>query len=144
MVYLEGIRDYQKGFVKEIEQQDDARDGVFAMIRYHLKWIEKNKDWATFLFHKRNAEFMDETKEEFDNLNAVFFGTLLNWFRKHMKAGTIRPLPLDLCYPILMGTSQEYGRFFISGKIDTDMDRAIKDLSQVAWNSLRADALNEL
>ncbi len=63
-VYIEGIRDYQEGFVSALEEQEHARDGIFAVVNYHLKWVEKNPEWAVYLFQKRYAEFMGSTEGE--------------------------------------------------------------------------------
>ncbi len=45
-VYLEGIRDYQTGFLGILQKQEKAREGIFTLIKYHLKWVEKNPSWA--------------------------------------------------------------------------------------------------
>ncbi|OHD65850.1 MAG: TetR family transcriptional regulator [Spirochaetes bacterium RBG_13_51_14] len=137
-VYLEGIRDYQQGFVQELEGHDRARDGVFAIVRFHLTWVERNPDWARFLFQKRYAEFMGDTEEEFSRLNAEFMARVSGWFRKHIGTGSIRRLPPDLYPAIMLGPCQEYSRIYLSGHHATPVKDAVKEIGDAVWLALGA------
>ena len=35
-LHVEGLRDYQAGFLRELQRHRDARSGVQAVVRYHL------------------------------------------------------------------------------------------------------------
>ncbi len=135
-VYIEGIRDYQEGFVAALEEQEHARDGIFAVINYHLRWVERNPDWTVYLFQKCYAEFMGSTEEEVDCLNAEFLSRCAKWFARHVKAGRLRRLPPDLYGAILIGPCMEYVRQYVSGQARTPIDRAIQELALAAWRSL--------
>jgi AcrR family transcriptional regulator len=135
-VYFEGIRDYQRGFLAILEKQQRPRGGIFAMIEYHLRWVEAHPDWARFLFQKRRAEFMDKTKEEFDRLNQEFIGRTWAWFQHHIKAGSIRNLAPDFFISILLGACQEFTRQYLSGNASSNLDQAIQELGRAAWRAL--------
>ena len=107
-IYLEGIREYQAGMIEALLQEESAREGIIAIVRYHLMWVKQNPDWARFLFQKRHAEYMDDTEDEMKRLNAVLFQNMAVWFQKYIKAGKIRPLPHDLMMALLLGPCQEY------------------------------------
>ena len=135
-VYLEGIHDYQAGFLATLEQQQRARSGIVAVIEYHLRWVEGHPDWARFLFQKRRAEFMDTTNDDFDRLNKEFIGRAAAWFRHHIKAGSLRPLAPDVFISILLGPCQEFSRQYLSGYARSALDQAIHELARAAWRAL--------
>lgn len=135
-VYIEGIRDYQEGFVSALEEQEHARDGIFAVVNYHLKWVEKNPDWTVYLFQKRYAEFMGSTEGEVERLNMEFTSHCAKWFSKQVRAGKLRRLPADLYGAILIGPCMEYSRLYLSGQARTPIDQAILEFASIAWGSL--------
>ncbi len=136
-VYLEGIQDYQTGFLDILQKQEKAREGIFALIKYHLKWVENNPDWARFLLQKRHAEFMGATADEFSSLNKVFMKVCATWFGRHIESGILRPLPKELYISILLGPCQEYSRMLVSGVITKPgISRAANALGLAAWRAL--------
>lgn len=42
-IYLEGIRDYQAGMIDALSGQNSTRQGIFAIVRYHLVWMQHPK-----------------------------------------------------------------------------------------------------
>lgn len=138
-VYLEGIRDYQDGLVRELELHDSAREGVKAVVHFHLKWVERNPDWARFLFQQRHAMFMTDSEGEFALLNADFIARMSAWFRKRINAGEIRKLSPDLYPAVLLGPCQEYARIYLTGSPVTRMKEAADVLAGAAWTALAPD-----
>ena len=137
-VYLEGIADYQTGFMEELERHQDARKGIMAIIRFYLKWVEQHPDWSRFLFQKRYAEFIGERKEELNRLNSAFFKRTSAWFKKQIEAGTIRRIPADLYPPLLMGPCMLYCQHYINGEVFTGIKEAAVLLGQAAWLAIAA------
>ncbi len=139
-IYLEGIRDYQAGYIKALEKETDAEKGIFSIFDYHLKWVDSNKDWSSYLFQMRHAEFMKPIEEEFAEMNTGFMGQVAGWFRKQIENKCIRRLPADLYSPILMGPCQEFTRMYLSGHIKISIDTAARELARSAWRSLKNDS----
>lgn len=135
-VYLEGIRDYQEGFLAVLEQQENAREGIHAVIRYHLHWVSTNPDWTRYLFQRTHDGFMASAKDVFAGLNAEFMRRCARWLGTHVKSGTIRRLPADMYVSILLGPLMEYTRLFVAGRACTQPDQAIHALAAAAWRSL--------
>lgn len=135
-VYLEGIRRYQEGFLLAIEDKADAREGIYAVVRNHLTWVEDYPDWARFLLGQRRAEFMTETEGEFARINADFFGRVLLWFGTHIRAGTFRRLPADLYVTFLLGPCQEYTRMYLSGHARAKPAEIADELAEAVWRAI--------
>ncbi len=136
-VYLEGIIEYQKGLVESLTAEQGPREGIRAVVEFHLRWVEQNPRWALYLFRKRNARFMEGTDSEFNELNRSFAAEIGGWFGRHIKAGHIRDLPRDIIISIMLGPCQEFSRLYLTGKNATPVDRAVENISDAVWVALR-------
>lgn len=135
-VYLEGISDYQDGFVSILHNGPKAREGIFALVRFHLLWAGEHPDWARFLFQMRHAEFMASTEKAFVRMNRDFLSGVSAWVRPHMKTGELRTLPWDIWISLLLGPCQEFIRHWLGGQGVSDLDVAIDRIGRAAWASL--------
>jgi len=138
-VYLEGIRDYQEGFLAVLEAQQSARDGISEVIRYHLQWVSEHPDWTRYLFQKAHATLMATAKDVLAGLNAEFMRRCARWLGLHVMAGTVRRLPPDMYVAILLGPLMEYTRMYFAGQTCTPLHHAMEVLASAAWNCLEAE-----
>ncbi|MEW6112177.1 MAG: TetR/AcrR family transcriptional regulator [Thermodesulfobacteriota bacterium] len=138
-VYLEGIGHYQEGFLAVLENQHTAREGIYAVVRYHLQWVSEHPDWTRYLFQKANAAFMASARDVFAGLNAEFMKRCAKWLAVHVMHGTIRRLPPDMYVAILLGPLMEYTRLYLGGHTCTPVEHATQELASAAWNSLKAE-----
>lgn len=138
-VYLEGIRDYQDGFLSALETESDAEKGIRAVIYYHLAWVERNRPWAQYFIRMRHLEFMALKEDEFTKLNEALWGRVASWFLKQITAGAIRRLTPDLYPAILMGPCQEFSRAYLEGKAVAGINDAAGELAAAAWRALGAE-----
>jgi AcrR family transcriptional regulator len=138
-VYLDGISEYQAGLIENLEKEKEAYRGISSIIRYHIKWIVKNKEWSQFLFQKHHYSFLEGADEQLNILNKNFFQKITRWFSRHIEEGTIRLFPWDIIFAIVMGPCQEYARLHLSGKACSKIEPAVHDLSSAAWKALSPD-----
>lgn len=136
-VYLEGIQNYQQGYLAELEKRDNAQDGITAVVHYHLSWVIDHPDWSRYLFKERHAAFMGRAEEEFNRLNLVFLRQASNWFRTHIDAGKLKKLPPDIFTSILMGPCQEFARHYLFGQARSNPEEAAQKISQAIWQALK-------
>src|ERR1700716_1142602 len=54
-LYLEGLSDYQAGFLGALSRSVSARDGVEEAVRHTLAWMTEHRDLARFLLLGRDA-----------------------------------------------------------------------------------------
>lgn len=138
-VYLEGIVDFQKGLINELKKHPEAREGVYAIVRYHLRWVSEHAEWARYLFQMRHAGFMADSEESINLENKNFAKEISAFFSRHIRAGKLRNLPVEIIIPIILGPCQEYARFWINRNISTGLDTAAAEFAGAAWQALRAD-----
>jgi AcrR family transcriptional regulator len=136
-IYLEGILDYQRGYVRELERKKTAKAGIETIARYHLGWVENNREWADYLNRMRHARFMSGSDPLFAKANSEFMGRVGLWFRPHVEAGRLKKLPREVLVAQLMGPLQEYTRMWLAGHADLKPRQAARHLAQAAWCCLK-------
>lgn len=136
-VYLDGIRDYQAGLLTVLQNEDDARAGVQAIVRYHLTWVRDRPHRAGFLLRMRHADFMAEASDELSRLNRAFGRGVYGWARKQADAGAIRRLPMDLFISTVFGPCQEFVGLRLAGVAVTDLDTAVTEIGISVWSALK-------
>jgi AcrR family transcriptional regulator len=136
-VYLEGLRAYQTAFLAELEQHEEARAGVYGIIRSHIRWVTENPDWARFLSQMRYADFMQAAETAMAELNKPYFRRFFGWLKLHMKAGTLKNLPPEIFVSLVIGSCHEYTRIWLSGEARMEPAEACEEIALAAWLAVR-------
>jgi len=137
-VYVEGLRDYQRGLLRTLARHSEAEDGVKAIVRHHLRWVAANHKLARFLASRRETEIALASGERLQELNRRTFAETGAWLAPHVTAGRIKKLPNDLYYTLLIGPAQEFSRHWLEGQMRSSIATAEQALADAAWASLRA------
>ena len=137
-VYLEGILDYQNGFLAVMRKSKQARKGVRSAISYHLHWVSLKPEWARYLLQMGNTNLASLSQEAISESNLAFFGEIAVWFENRMKDGEVRRLPIEICLPLLLAPCYEFSRLWLAGLAQSDISSASKMLSDAAWAALKA------
>ncbi|HTP51389.1 MAG TPA: TetR/AcrR family transcriptional regulator [Anaeromyxobacteraceae bacterium] len=135
-IFLEGIADYQAGWIAALERETDARGGLRAVIGHHLRWVRSNETWARYLFQRRHSAFTAAAERKLAELNAEFLRRASLWFATHMEAGRLRRLPPDIYIALVAGPYTEHTRHYLSGRDCTNTEEVIEMLADAAWRSL--------
>lgn len=138
-VFLEGIKNYQEGCVNALESQDSAKDGITAVVSYHLQWVEDHPEWSRYLFKESQAKLLGDTKDDFKQINNEFFKRCGAWFKRHMQSGILKTLPPDIFISILMGPCQTFSRQYLFHQTCSDIDAAAGKIAEAVWHALKTD-----
>src|ERR1700716_308203 len=106
-LYVDGLADYQAGFLATLEAHDDARAGVEALVRHHLRWVREHPDVARFVLSGGGAE--------------VLGAAARGWSPPPPELPGSAP---DLLEPLLLGPAQEFARHWLAGHATTTPERA--------------------
>lgn len=136
-VYIEGIIDYQAGLVDELKKHPQAREGIYAIVRYHLQWVSEHVEWSRYLFQMRYAGFMASTEDSIKAENKKFAREFWTYFSRHIKDGTLRSLTIELYISLILGPCQEFTRYLLSRHVDTELNTAMVEIAEAAWQALR-------
>jgi AcrR family transcriptional regulator len=137
-LYVEGLRGYQEGFLRALESGGGPEADVRALVRHHLRWVERNPQLAKFLMNRRETEFREATEARVRELNREFFPRVTAWVERGVEEGALRPLSADLREPVLLGPCQEFSRLWLAGRTRMSLRRAEGELADATWNAVRA------
>ena len=137
-VFLEGIADYQAGWIAALERETDAREGLRAVIGHHVRWVRRNVTWARYLFQRRHSSLTPAAEQQLARLNGEFLQRASVWFAAQVQAGRLRGLPPDILIALVAGPYTEHTRQYLSGRDCTDAVEAIEMLAEAAWRALAA------
>ena len=136
-LYLEALRDYQRGFLRELQRHGDAESDIRAVVAYHLSWVSKNANWARYLLGMREAGFMSEAEDALGEMNQHFSKEIAAWRQPYIEAGAILQLPADLYRPLLVGPLHEFSRQWLAGRGTSTMAEAQIILTDAVWQALK-------
>jgi AcrR family transcriptional regulator len=138
-LYVEGLRGYQEGLLRALESQQDAEAGIHALVRHHLRWVEERPQLAQFLANRRETELRAATEGRVRELNRGFVPRVAAWVERHVEAGALRALPVDLWEPVLLGPSQELARLWLAGRTRITLRAAESDLAETTWRAVKGE-----
>ncbi|MDX6661573.1 MAG: hypothetical protein QOJ55_2395 [Solirubrobacteraceae bacterium] len=132
-LYVESLADYQAGFLATLRAHDDARAGVEALVRHHLRWVREHPDVARFVLAVGETEVLAAAASELRRRNRAFFAAVGKWFAGHSELPDLEP---DLLEPLLLGPAQEFARHWLAGRAVTTPEQAEDVLAAAAWRAL--------
>jgi AcrR family transcriptional regulator len=135
-LYIDGLVDYQAGFVRVLLNAASTRDGVEQAVHHHIAWIVENRESARFLLLSRDASVVAATASPLRTINREFFGAVLRWARPRIERGELRDLEPDLLTALWIGPSQDLARHWLTGRSRTSLSNAAAVLADSAWRSL--------
>jgi AcrR family transcriptional regulator len=138
-LYLDILREYQRGFITTLRSSRSAESGVQDAVRHHLAWVAANPTRASYLFHCREPEVTDASDARAQDLNTAFYAEAAAWLSDKIDAGEIRPLPKTLYHALWMGPSLEYSRQWLAlpRRRAGELRAATAAIADAAWQALR-------
>lgn len=137
-LYVDSLRDYQRGVGAAFAKDPGAEAGIRALVRHHLRWVERNPERARFLLERREPEVAEASQGDVESLNEVTFALVREWLVRQIDAGLVRSLRLQLFYVIVLGPSQEFARNWLRAPGRGSIRGAERVLAEAAWNAVRA------
>jgi AcrR family transcriptional regulator len=135
-LYLEGLHDYQQGFLATLRAAGGTREGIEGAVHHHVRWITEHADLARFLLLGRDASVVVSTEWPLQALNRRFFSEVRGWTRPRVQAGELRNLGPELLTALWIGPSQELARHWLAGRARVSLSDAAPTLAAAAYRSL--------
>lgn len=132
-LYVDSLAGYQAGFVAALQAHADARAGVEALVRHHLRWVREHPDVVRFVLAVGETEVLAAAANVLRRRNRAFFAAVGEWFAPHAELPDLAP---DLLEPLLLGPAQEFSRHWLAGRATTTPEQAEDVLAAAAWHAL--------
>lgn len=138
MLYVDGLRGYQEGFVATLDEAASTREGVEGAVHHHLAWIAHHRELAVFLLLERDARVLTASTDALRILNVCFFRAVRDWAAPRTRAGELRDLEPEVLTALWIGPSQELARHWLADPSRISLTDAAPELAGAARRSLTA------
>ncbi|HEU4739594.1 MAG TPA: TetR/AcrR family transcriptional regulator [Solirubrobacterales bacterium] len=131
-LYAQVLSGYQAGVLRILKSAPNAEDGIKALVRHHLRWVEQNPEQARFLL---DGSARERAGEEVSALNKTLFAAIAAWVESQE---AIRSVRLDVFFVSVFGPAQALSRSWLAHQ-DGSLREAEDDLADAAWRAVRSD-----
>jgi AcrR family transcriptional regulator len=131
-LYAQILVGYQAGVLRALKTAADAEEGIKALVRHHLRWVERNPERARFLL---DGAARERAGEEVEALNKPLFATVAAWVEGQEE---IRSVRLEVFFVALFGPAQALSRSWLAHQTGS-LREVEDDLAEVAWRAVRAE-----
>jgi len=136
-VYLEGILDYQNGLLEQVTKQAEARDGILALVGFHLGWVNEYPEWSAYLFQSRSDDFSTEVHRSIAAANQGFFTELESYFQPFVETGILKNTPPFIRLSLLLGPCQQCAQLMLNKNCAIDLTETVGQISEGIWLALK-------
>ena len=126
---LAALERYQAAFTQALAADGSARDGVAAIVRFHVEWCVEHRHAATLLLDQPPRDAQERSRD--------FFRAVLGWWRPHARYGAVRDVPLDLLFALWLGPATAIVRWHLTAHADPPSADVVATLADAAWMSLK-------
>ena len=133
---MEGLRDYQEGFLRELGAAGARRTWSRGLSATTCAGSPATPSWRASSSTGTSRRSARRRRSRWRSSTGGFWteaGTLLE---PHFESGALRRLPLDLFNSALIGPSQEFARHWLAGRTKTSIKTAERELAEAAWRAL--------
>jgi AcrR family transcriptional regulator len=138
-LYLDVLDDYHAAIRAALARATSAEAGVRAMVGAHLRWVEARPDAARWLAEKRDATSGAAASAALAERNEAVFAELRAWRDRHVAAGALRAVSLEVLIAVVIGPAQEVTHQWLRDAQPARLRRLVAPLAEAAWRAVRSD-----
>jgi AcrR family transcriptional regulator len=131
-LYVQVLAGYQAGVLRTLKSAPDAEDGIKALVRHHLRWVERHPERARLLL---DGAARVRAEEEVEELNQGLFAVIEDWVESHED---IRPMRREVFFVSVYGPAQALSRSWLTRRTGS-LRQMEDDLAAAAWRAVRSD-----
>ena len=138
-LFIETFKSMNAGVLVKLQNCNDARTGVHAVVTQICQWVSDNTSAARFLLQSRDIQLSPEMRAELKREYAEIMRSYFSWFTPFVEDGSMKSLPLDTYVPLISGPVQEYARRWLARQVDRSPASLNSVFSDAAWNAVRGN-----
>lgn len=136
-LFLTGMIDHSSQQEAALDKANCAEDGVKAIVKCYINWINENPDWARFVFRYRSLVEHGGKTEQQEAQKKAHFKRLRNWFSPYITQNIVKKLPFEVYHALIIGPSQDFALRWLAGKTKTDLISHRELYAEAAWQAIR-------
>lgn len=144
-VFIEGMRDFSDmvmGYLSDIERADlnpeqQAEQGIKALVYANVDWISDNPKWAQFVFHHRGMVSKGGASDKLKSDISIFYSKLIQLMGPLIESGVIKQFPPQVYGSFISGPVHEYARHYLAGRYTQPLVEHREVFAEGAWQALK-------
>ena len=144
-VFIEGMRDFSElvmQYLSDIERaelnaEQQAEQGIKALVYANVDWISDNPKWAQFVFHHRGMVSKGGASDKLKSDIGVFYNKLIQLMGPLIETGVVKKLPAQVYGSFISGPVHEYARHFLAGRYQSPLNEYREIFAEGAWQALK-------
>ena len=136
-LFLTGVKNHSAQQEKALAQAKTAEDGVKAVVKCYIDWIDENPDWARFVFRYRSLVENSQQTEQHEQQKRAHFERLRAWFYPCIARNEIKKLPFEVYHALIIGPSQDFALRWLAGKTKSKLSEHRELYAKAAWQAIR-------
>ena len=119
-----------------LETAHTAQEGVEALVRSYVEWVDAQPEWARFVYQSRFAVANGPFKDELLTRNKQRNRQLSEWMGDEGRSAPFSHVPPELLLSLIIGAAESYARAWLSGRVKKSPNDYAQLLAQAAWASI--------
>jgi AcrR family transcriptional regulator len=128
-----GLADHQRMLLTVLRPAKDARAGVFAVVKRHLKWLTENPELARLFLTEPPDTLRQTVDADTLDANRAFFAEVASWLQTHGWTGNP---DLLIVLALWTGPTHDYYRRWPTNGSRSATTAHRDALAQGAWDAL--------
>ena len=117
----------------------EAKQGITALVRTYLSWVEANPARATFIYEASQGTLLRGYSQEIMAFKGTFYADIFAWMSPFVESGELLRLPPWAYDAIMMGPAHEFARRWLGGMQELSMAEAQTIIAEAVWRAIRLD-----
>jgi len=144
-VFIEGMRDFStlvmeylsKIEPKELSPQQQAEQGIKALVYANVDWISEHPTWAQFVFHHRGMVSKGGAGDTLKTDISAFYRKLTQLMGPLIEQGVVKQLPVQVYGSFISGPVHDYARHYLAGRYPQPLTDFRETFAEGAWQALK-------
>lgn len=135
-LYRECLDDCFTQLLAAVQLTTEAKQGVKALVRTYLSWVEENPSRATFIYEASQGTMLRHFLPEILAFKGAFYADIFAWMAPFVEAEELLRLPPWAYDAIIMGPAHEFARRWLGGMQELSLAEAQTIIADAVWRAI--------
>lgn len=136
-LYRESFSDCFGQLREVVIATETAQQGVDALVRTYLGWVEANPIRAAFIYEVSQGALLHSYQDQIIAFKGEFYAAIFAWMQPFIINGELIELPPWAYDAIIMGPAHEFARRWLGGMRDLAMPEAQAIIAAAIWRAIQ-------
>jgi AcrR family transcriptional regulator len=136
-LYMAALEDQGRLRDDYVGAAQSAESVIHALVHSYVDWVTQQPEWARFQFQARYEVAKSAFGDRLLHANQARNAKLRAWYEEAVRQGAMQEFPLELLLSLIIGSTENYCRAWLSGRVKNSPDQYRAPLAEAAWRTVR-------